>query len=133
MKTVLFIDDDEIYNYIHKKQAQNAALADNVLVCISAISALVLLKELFRMKQPPLPEIIFLDLMMPLMDGFQFLDELEKLPHEITDGIKVIVITSSLNEADFQRAFNYKSVIDIIKKPMTNSKMLEIKDAMHAV
>ncbi len=132
MNTVLFIDDDNISNFIHKKLAQNTVFAENVLISTSAVSALLLIKEMFHVKEPPLPEIIFLDLMMPVMDGFGFLTELEKLPEEISANIKVIVLTSSLNDDDFARAFKNKRVIDIIKKPLYREKLLEIKDNMQS-
>jgi CheY-like chemotaxis protein len=80
MQTVLFIDDDSIYNLIHRQLAEKTAFAKHILISVSPVSALVLIQELSRMKTIPLPEVIFLDLMMPLMDGFGFLDEFEKLP-----------------------------------------------------
>jgi CheY-like chemotaxis protein len=68
--------------------------------------------------------------MMPLMDGFGFLDEFEKLPEYLIQRMKIIILTSSLNEDDFSRAKKYKSVINIIKKPLLLNKMLEIKEEL---
>jgi CheY-like chemotaxis protein len=123
LKTALFIDDDVIFNEIHKALAEKTALAKHVFTCNSAASGLVLLKELANENTPPLPEAVFLDLMMPVMSGFDFLDELEKLPPSINEKIKVVVVSSSLHEKDMERVLGYKSVVEFISKPLNANKI----------
>ena len=65
-----------------------------------------------------LPDLIFLDINMPLMDGFQFLAEYEKLPGHITRHCKLYMLTSSENKNDMKKAMENKYVIDYIVKPV---------------
>jgi CheY-like chemotaxis protein len=126
LKTALFIDDDVIFNEIHKAMAEKADIAENVFTCNSAISGLVFLKELAGVNRPALPDVIFLDLMMPVMDGFDFLDELDKLPPAINEHIKVVVVSSSLHEKDMERALENKRVAEFISKPLNAKKITAV-------
>ena len=77
----------------------------------------------------PVPAIILLDLQMPLMDGFEFVEEFEKLPAEIKKSYKIIILTvlsSKSDPIDIYRIQTYVSVISIIQKPLTREKMLSL-------
>jgi CheY-like chemotaxis protein len=65
-----------------------------------------------------LPQVIFVDIFMPLMTGFEFLDEYEKLPSYYTSNCTVYVISSSFDERDINRARNNKNVKAYIEKPL---------------
>jgi CheY-like chemotaxis protein len=130
MKAALFIDDDVIFNHIHEALAQKASIAGRIYVANSAISALVLLQELAGNTTPPLPEVIFLDLMMPVMDGFEFLEEFEKLPDNITRNIKIVVLTSSLQDEDRVRAMKNKRVAAFANKPLKMDALTALKERL---
>ena len=66
-----------------------------------------------------LPEFIFLDINMPLMDAFGFLSEFEELSEVIKDYTKIVLLTSSMNPRDLQRAYSNKYVKDYIEKPIS--------------
>jgi response regulator RpfG family c-di-GMP phosphodiesterase len=65
-----------------------------------------------------IPEVIFLDLNMPILNGFEFLNALKYLPKELTAGIKVILVTSSSDERDIRKSSEYSRVIQYIIKPI---------------
>ncbi|MCC8409308.1 response regulator [Mucilaginibacter sp. UR6-1] len=73
-----------------------------------------------------LPAIIFLDLQMPIMNGFAFLDAFEKLADEITRQYKIFILSSTRNNSDISKGLSYKTVSGIIEKPLTKEKLQDI-------
>ena len=73
-----------------------------------------------------LPDIILLDLSMPIMDGWQFLDEFVKINPKIGKKITVFICSSSISPDDVARAKSINAVSDFIIKPMTKDKLIEI-------
>jgi CheY-like chemotaxis protein len=76
------------------------------------------------------PEVIFLDLNMPVLNGFELLDELIKLPKERLNAMQVVVLTSSSSSADREKAFKYPCVVDYISKPLSLTNLAELKARM---
>ena len=124
MKRILLIDDDHITNMLNERIIKYTQVAENVHVCISAQKALNLILD-FIDKQESIPEVILLDIRMPIMDGFGFLEEFIKLPEAITSDVKIAMLTSSLEESEKERAFKYKNVVDFINKPLNEVKIRE--------
>ncbi|MEX0967327.1 MAG: response regulator [Bacteroidia bacterium] len=123
---VLLIDDNEIDNFINERIITTSDFADHVVVESSGNSALDYLKRTLE-KEQDLPRIIFLDLNMPVMDGFGFLDEYDKLFQKyprMKDETKVIVLSSSISPADLDRASKSPYVYKYLNKPL-NEKYLE--------
>jgi CheY-like chemotaxis protein len=126
MKKILLIDDDEISNFINEQVIKNCGFVEEIIVCISAVRALKLLEDYVSDEELQLPEIILLDIRMPIMDGFGFLEAFKKFPPRFTEGIKIAMLTSSLEEGDIQRSFLHKNVVDFINKPLTEEKVTEL-------
>ena len=111
---ILLIDDDDIVNSIHKVMVQHAKFAQDISVAHSVEEALSILKGV---SQEDLPDIIFLDINMPDRNGWEFIEEYEKIDLKGKPGI--IMITSSINPKDEQKARRSESVWDFISKPIT--------------
>jgi CheY-like chemotaxis protein len=125
-QTVLLIDDEEVANYLHKVLLNKADFAENIIVKPSVKKALdYLMNETHYAKD--IPEVIFLDIRMPLHDGFSFLDAFGTLPGKIREISKVIMLSSSLDDSDHERAGEYDYVIRFLQKPLTNEAIEDLK------
>jgi len=121
-KTVMLIDDNEIDNFINTKMIEGCNFAGHIYVNTDGKSALEFLKNLERMGSKGidlLPQIIFLDLNMPGIDGFKFIENFEKVLHpDFRKGIKIVILSSSMNPADAENAKAIKSINQYISKPL---------------
>lgn len=117
------MDDDEISNFINERKLRNSSISEQLDVCISGIRAMQLLKEMLDSGQPA-PEVILLDINMPIMDGFGFLEEFAELPAEFIASVRIAMLTSSLEKEEIRRSYEYKNVVDFINKPLTTDKIL---------
>ena len=125
-KTVMLVDDNEIDNLINQKMIEATYVAENILTYTGAKGALEFLKNIEKipaMLQGAMPEVIFLDIDMPLMDGFQFLDEFEKFSDEVKNGCSIIMLTSSMNPQDVSKAKKSNFVKKYINKPLTQESL----------
>jgi response regulator RpfG family c-di-GMP phosphodiesterase len=123
-KTVLLIDDSYIDNLISRKILENNRYAENIIVIDSAHAAVDYLENSIRNREN-IPEIIFLDIRMPEMDGFDFLNKLNLL--NIADQeIKIYMLSSSLDPGDLKKVKENHLVERFIGKPLTNEILEEI-------
>lgn len=121
-KKLLLIDDDPVTNIINKRII-NRHLSLQVIVFTDAHEALDQLKEWSATRWQEFPDIIFLDINMPQIDGWDFLNEFEKLPAHVQQKCRIIVLTSSIDFSDIKRSKTYSSVTDFISKPLTLDKL----------
>jgi CheY-like chemotaxis protein len=122
--SVMLIDDSEIDNFINGKMLEGCNFAEHVFVHTSSKSALEFMQNIDQLKdvsQKLLPQVIFLDVNMPIMDGLQFLDELSKTRPSISSVCKIYLLTASQNPSDIERAKKNKLVTKIIQKPLNES------------
>jgi CheY-like chemotaxis protein len=122
MRTILLIDDDAISNFLSKAMIEKSGIFDKVYVYSSATAALEFLNGCIE-KGLDFPEIILLDVMMPVMDGFTFLEEFIRLDSSRTRHVKVCMLTSSLDPKDRQQADAYPQVVEFISKPINQVKI----------
>lgn len=116
-KHILLIDDNEIDNYVTNHIVTKSQLAEKITTKNSAIVALEYLKSLEE-NATEFPELIFLDIKMPIMDGFGFLDELIKLSSIIEKKCAVVMLSSSNDQNDIDRAMQYSIVKKFFTKPL---------------
>lgn len=126
LKHVLLIDDNEIDNYISKIMINRKNLTEKISVAASAIEALDYLETLLN-KLEEFPDVIFLDINMPQMDGFGFLEEYSKFPEHVTANVSVYMLTSSSDPNDIERATQNPMVKKYFSKPLTESVLNELK------
>ncbi len=120
--SVLLIDDNDIDNFINERMITTNHFSSRVIVKNSGEEALKFLRD--HASGTDLPKIIFLDLNMPVMDGFAFLEEFEKLPDNLKAQCKVIVLSSSISPEDINRASTNQYVVKYVNKPL-NERYLE--------
>ena len=125
-KAVMLIDDNEIDNLINQKMIEAADITENIYTHTGAKSAIEFLKNLEKLEEVGndiLPEVIFLDIDMPLMDGFQFLDEFDKLGSNTKEKCKIVMLTSSINPQDVNKSKKYDYVKKYINKPLSQQNL----------
>jgi CheY-like chemotaxis protein len=123
---VMLVDDNDTDNFISKRIIEITKFAKRVEVKSSGKGALDYLKE-NQNKPEELPNIIFLDINMPIVDGFVFLYEFEKFSELVRNKCKVIILSSSDNKRDIDKIVNNNHVIKFITKPLTEAALDEIK------
>lgn len=120
---VCIVEDDPTHLFITKKYIQLSGHVEKILVCINGKDAFYTLQKLITNKET-LPKIIFLDLNMPVWDGWQFLDEFTKIPTEET--ITVYILTSSNSNEDKEKAKQYSLKSNYLIKPINQSQLNDI-------
>ncbi|MFM2207521.1 MAG: hypothetical protein RL213_1496 [Bacteroidota bacterium] len=116
---VLLVDDNDIDNFINERMITTSHFSTAVVVKSSAEAALEYIKELGQDTEK-LPQVIFLDLNMPVMDGFAFLEEYEKFPASVHDFCKIVVLSSSISPEDINRASTNPRVYKYVNKPLSD-------------
>lgn len=118
------IDDDPIYIYGAKRVLEIADFSKSFMIFNNGKEALEALQPLFTHGKN-IPDIILLDINMPVMDGWQFLDELMKI--NSAKKIKIFIVSSSIDTRDIEKAKRYEIVEDYILKPITIEKINKLQ------
>lgn len=124
----MLLDDNELDNFINQKVIEACHFAAKVYVNTSSKSALEFLNNLSISstdKVDIFPEIIFIDLNMPMMDGFQFIENLKKSQPKKIESLKLVILTSSTNPNDKQRAAEISKNIIFLNKPLTSDMLAQ--------
>lgn len=114
--TILLIDDDEASRLMVYRALQRAKIARQIFTAENG-------KEGLKIISLHPPDLIFLDINMPVMDGWEFVTAFEQLPTEQTARTSIVMLTTSLRYCDEQRANNSRVVRDFIEKPLTRRKI----------
>ncbi len=129
MISIFLIDDDIIYLTLARKIISSADERYQITEFMKADEAIDFLAE--NQKKPDLlPNFIFVDLSMPVMDGWSFLDQYEKLRGGMSKAIDLYIVTSSISLEDIDRSKNYDAVKDFYIKPIGVQKMRDLANAV---
>ncbi len=126
---IMLIDDNDIDNFINERMLKGCLFADVAYVTTSTRSAVEFLKNMSlnpTIGSEAFPSVIFLDINMPILDGFQFLEQLEKFDADFVKNLKVVMLTSSINPEDEMNARKSKLVHDFLHKPLTEDSLKKL-------
>ena len=119
---VLLIDDNEGDNFYHKLIITESGICNDIRVVTDGIQALAYLNKCVDSKNSdsyPKPDLIYLDINMPKMNGYEFLDEYKKLSADVKSKVVIIMLTTSINPDDRERALSSKEVTEFQNKPLS--------------
>lgn len=122
---IMIIDDNEIDNYIVKVLLKNNNIASEILDFDSGAKAIDYL-ELHKETPQNLPDIIFLDIYMPLVDGFQFMELYHKIDSKYVRKCKVCIVSSSIDNHDILRSKLDKNIYTFVSKPISTEFLLSL-------
>lgn len=122
---ICIIDDDEIYQMFTKKMIQNLDLCDEILSFQNGEEGILAIKQMIA-DGSAVPDIIFLDINMPIMDGWEFMDEFVPLQNHLPKKISVYIVSSSIAPGDQDKAKTYVEISGFMIKPMKSESILEV-------
>lgn len=125
MLVTYIIDDDNLYQFGMKRMLHHIAVETEIKQFHNGLEAIEYLKQ-NKDKKSNLPDIIFLDINMPVMNGWQFLDSFINLHLPASKQITIYMITSSVDNAEILKAASYKEIRNYIIKPISFENMKEI-------
>ncbi len=125
------IDDDEIYTFTIKRLIDKSQIASKTLYFENGKLALDFFNE-FLHQAADLPDLILLDINMPVLDGWQFMDEFIKLSPHINKRITVYIVSSSVDQADINKAKSYEQISDFIVKPVSAAMFRKMAESLAA-
>ena len=123
---VLIVEDNPIDVFINTRVVEQSGLAKEVLAIQSAREALEFLNQ--RAVNSELPDLIFLDIRMPDLDGFEFLQEFSELPQRVLELSKIVMLSSTIDPLELEKARNSPFILAFIPKPLTRDKIIELFD-----
>ncbi|MBA6314626.1 response regulator [Cellulophaga baltica] len=123
------VDDDDIYQFTVIKTIKALNLAKKIIAFSDGEEALdFMIKNLH--KDEELPDVILLDINMPIMDGFQFMEEYVKIKPKLGKKITIYMVSSSVDTVDIERAKKISEISDYIIKPIKKGELKAIVDKL---
>lgn len=126
IKNLLLIDDDNINNFIVINKLKKLSVVKNIISVENGEEAIEFISYCVQNNIENLPELILLDINMPIMDGWDFLDEFEKLDDSYKNKMHIYMVSSSVYQEDIDKSKKYSSVKKFISKPLNTEALNEI-------
>jgi two-component system, chemotaxis family, chemotaxis protein CheY len=118
MAIIALVDDDSIFQFTATRLLESSKLAQNILHFENGAEALTFLREKALQKEF-LPDYLFLDINMPFVDGWMFLEDFTTLKSSLAKDISIYMVSSSIDPRDLNRAKSFSEVSDFIIKPIS--------------
>lgn len=125
---ILLVDDDDIYQFICSRAIQSTGYAQKIITLSNGEDAVEFLKNNIHNSEN-LPDIIFLDVNMPYMNGWDFLEAFNTIKPAINKKIAIYMVSSSVDETDIHHSREFNNVAEYIVKPLAIEKFKEIFSA----
>ena len=126
-KSVLLVDDDPTINFVHKLFLTEWEVTDQIFTAANGQEALDFLEQNEDFAQEP-PSMILLDINMPVMNGFEFLEAYEELPKSKKASVVMAMLTTSLHERDRAKAAKFISLDSYMSKPLEKDQLMSLMD-----
>lgn len=126
INTVLLIDDDSTINYLHNRLLEKLGMAEQVVITQNGMEGLAAFLEINERLNKNDFAVVFLDLNMPIMNGWEFLDKLSKAENEISMNYKIYILSSTINPDDQKKAKGNPMVAGFLSKPLTKEYLEDI-------
>src|SRR5690606_14022171 len=123
--TIALIDDDKVFQLIASRTIRAGNFQGRILLCTTGAEALVQLEQNAD-NVNELPEVIFLDINMPVVDGWAFMEEYIELKQRLRKPIRIYMVSSSVDHRDISRAQSFEDIREYICKPVTREKFAEL-------
>lgn len=127
---VLIVDDDRVYRFAAVKTIASTGLSGEIIECNNGQEAFNYIHQNIE-NADNLPDIIFLDINMPVMNGWDFLRVFDPLVPKISKSIPVYIVTSSIDSSDVEQSKEFNSVTDYVVKPVFKETFTRILHAIH--
>lgn len=125
LKSVLLVDDDDVTLMICKLRLKKSKFCEEVITAENGEEAAKFFERQLALPEIErnLPELIFLDINMPVMNGWDFLDDFESKYQHIFTKIRIDILSSSVDPKDEEKAENHPLIIGFITKPLTDDNL----------
>ena len=124
---IMLIDDDKIFNYLHLKVLEQVVGNYEIISYQSPVDAL---ETLIGLATVDLPDIIFLDINMPELTGFELIEKIKEQKKELLQRLKIVIVTSSLNPNDYETHKQYDVIKMFCNKPLNVESATKILNAL---
>ena len=121
---ILLVDDDEITNFVHESLIGDLGIAKQVLIARNGQEAIQAIREQAE-RGRHCPNLVFLDINMPVMNGFEFLEAYQQLDESLRQSLIIVMLTTSLNPKDMERTKD-TGVADFLNKPLNEDKLKQV-------
>lgn len=128
MTLVALVDDDSIFQFTATRLIESAQLANEILHFENGHEALQYLEK-NATNANLLPDLLFLDINMPIVDGWMFLEDFEKIKPRLSKDFPIYMVSSSIDPRDINRAKEFDEVKDFVIKPITIERFAQLLNA----
>lgn len=127
---IMAVDDDPITLMLFKKVAQKASFAKEIINAMNGEEAITFINSISS--EDKKPQLIFLDLNMPIMGGWEFLDWFNDSNYYLSNHTKVVILTSTIDPEDIKKSKTYSNVIEFLSKPITVEMLYYLESRIQA-